>query len=46
MNDKQVRILKDMVVAYISRYYPGICLEGPKKTTKTLVRKEGNLTKI
>lgn len=35
MVDELERIQKEVIVVY-SRYYPGICLEGLRKTTKTL----------
>jgi hypothetical protein len=33
MNDELERMWKEAVVAYL-KYYPGIRLEGPRKTTK------------
>jgi hypothetical protein len=35
MNNELKRIWKDVVVTYL-KYYPGICLVGLRKTTKTL----------
>jgi hypothetical protein len=38
--EQSERIWEEVMVAY-SRYYPGICLEGLRKTTKTSVRIAG-----
>jgi hypothetical protein len=40
MPDELKRIWKEVIMDY-SRYYPGICLEGLRKTTKTSVRPAG-----
>jgi hypothetical protein len=38
MDDELERVLKNMIVAQ-SKYYPGICLEGLKRTMKASVKK-------
>jgi hypothetical protein len=40
MTDELERIWREAVMAY-SRYYPSICLEGLRETTKTSVRIPG-----
>jgi hypothetical protein len=40
VNNELERMWKEAVVAQL-RYYPGICLEGLRKTTKTSVRIAG-----
>jgi hypothetical protein len=45
MTNVMDKIWKEMAMAY-SRYYPGICSEGVKKTAKTLNRSIGALAEI
>jgi hypothetical protein len=40
VNDEQERMWKEAVMAQFFRFYPGICLEGPRKATKTLSETE------
>jgi hypothetical protein len=45
MHDEMWRIWKEAVVTS-SGHYPGICLEGLRKTTKTSIRTAGVLAEI
>jgi hypothetical protein len=44
MNDELGKIWKEAVVAKW-RYYPGICLEGPRKTTKNF-RQDSHMSRL
>jgi hypothetical protein len=45
VNDELERIWMEMAMAK-SRYYPSICLEGLRKTTKTPIRIDNVVAKI